>query len=204
MKKKSFTLFFVMFWSIGVVLAQYPEPLPNTKLPTEAASFVYFRAKDGLYSKLPAKTAFPHLQPTALPTSMQDTLQKYDWIHLADYHYRDDSFSSSWDGSENSFMLTRYLPNGRQDNYHCSQVLQDAPILAFSHRPKVSHTRVQKIGEFSYILQDEEGEGTTYARIISYQNHILIYDVSQTGSLYDSANATKRFRKVFLGIPKKF
>ena len=197
-------VFFAFFVAVGSVLAQ-DEPAPDAKMPDDVAAFVYFRAKEALVTKMPAKEGFPTLQPKTLPANMLDTLRKYDWAELGNYYYGNWTFSDNWgvDADQNNFTVERYLPNGMCDHYVCNKA-RSAPTLTFNHRPHIINIRVEKIGQFHYIVNDKKGESSAYGRIISYQDGILVYDVTSTGTVQDAATSVDRFRSVYVAIPKKF
>jgi hypothetical protein len=134
---------------------------------------------------------------------MLDTLRKYDWVALGNYYYGDWTFSDDWSVNQNNFPVERYLPNGMCDYYVCSKT-NSAPTLTFNYRPRIINIRVEKIGQFHYIVNDKKGENSAYGRIISYQDGILVYDVTQTGTVQDAATSVDRFRSVYVAIPKKF
>ncbi len=199
---KLLCVFFAFFIALGSVLAQ-DEPAPDAQMPADVAAFVYSRAKEALVTKMPAKEGFPTLQPKNLPANMLDTLRKYDWVALGNYYYGNWTFSDDWSVNQNNFQVERYLPNGLHDYYVCSKT-NSAPTLTFNYRPRIMNIRVEKIGQFHYIVNDKKGENSAYGRIISYQDGILVYDVTETGTLQDAATSVDRFRSVYLAIPKKF
>ncbi len=194
--------FFLTILMASSIFAQN-EPEPDAKMPAEAAEFIYSNAREAISSKRPSKESFPNLKPETIPVSMLDTLRKYDWVALGDYHYEFGTFSDDWNPKQNNFQVDRFLSNGMLDYYICSKTTKP-PTLTFNYRPKITNIRVEKIGNFHYIVQDKKNDKkTVYSRLISFKNGVLIYDISETGTLKD-ATSSMRFRNVYLAVPKKF
>ncbi len=198
MKKTCFLTLFFAFLYANNIFAQ------KQNIPTESATFVYYRSMEAFYNKGWDKTILPNRQPSEIPDNFTDTLRKYDWAVLDSYDYGDKKFITDLMPIPNNFAITRYLPNGEQERYYANKPRENSPPeLVFMSRSHVKNTKVQKVGQFHYITNIEDG-ATTYARIISYKDGLLVYDVTMSGSLQDINDPTFRFRRVCMAIPKKF
>lgn len=165
----------------------------------------WFHAKlSQMQSNMPSGTSVANAQPQAIPANLMETLKQYDWIKLGDYWFKNGSFSSETaSGSQtNQIRFERYTQNGIQYGLECRKdfVTNTAQFMD-TYPGRNGKVSVVKINGQNFLKFDYDGEEITYGQIISYQNGILIYDVTRGGKVSD-INSPSRFRRVYMAVPR--
>ena len=135
-----------------------------------------------------------------LPPNFTDTLYQYDWAQLRSFHFEDapDDVIYTWKFA--NFEVNRFAPKTNVQYFELNKN-RDAVTFAFHREGRTCNHRVIKVGPYHYIASEEDGK-TSYARIVRYQNGILISDVSAYGTFNSFENTNRIFRRVWKAIPK--
>ena len=198
---KSFSLFLFLFTYFGAGYAQ--DRKYQDVLPIEAAQQLYPILKNARETKNPTIRELIELKHTTnLPEGFADTLYKYDWGKLRSYHFEDspDDPMLAWVFA--NFEITRFIPKKPSENF---DIVDNNGKLAltFINYANSKSIGVTKVGKYHYLVSEEDGK-KTYAKIVQYQNGILIYDVSKIGSIKSYSSSTRVFRRVMVALPKTF
>lgn len=171
--------------------------------PEEVASEIYDILLDARKNKNPSLAKLVKMKPSALPPNMNDTLYKYDWGKLRSFHFEDDINDVIYTWNFANFMVERYIPNNVIEEF---EALENSGkrTFKFKRNSLTRNYKVVKIGNYHYISSLDRDKKTTYARIVSYKDGILIYDVSITGQVNGFDGTNRIFRRVYVAIPKKF
>lgn len=176
---------------------------PNEQMPIDAAYSVYGKLKMARATQLPSIPDLIAMKPsTTLPPNMNDTLFKYDWGELRFYHFEDDPNDVIYTWQFANFSVERYIKNAPKEYYEANNNNGNITLVFQQNSISTNHKAV-KVGQYDYITSQEDGK-TNYARIVSYQNGILVYDVSAYGTIEGFQDTNRIFRKVFVAIPKQF
>lgn len=157
-----------------------------------------------MQSKMPLGASVANAQPQAIPANLMETLKQYDWIKLGDYWFKNGSFSSETASGSQTHQIhfERYTQNGIQYRLECRKdfVTNTAQFMD-TYPGRNGKVSVVKINGRNFLKFDYDGEEITYGQIISYQNGILIYDVTRGGKVSD-INSPSRFRRVYMAVPR--
>lgn len=173
-------------------------------MPLAAAQQLYPRLKNARDTKNPSIQALIALKyATKLAENFTaDTLYKYDWGHLRAFHFEDSPDDPIYSWQFANFEISRFAYTKTTEAF---DIVDNNGKLAltFIRYANSKSYGVSKIGQYYYIVNEEDGK-KTYARIVQYQKGILIYDVSITGTIKSFDNSNRIFRRVMVALPKSF
>ncbi len=175
---------------------------PQEQIPMDVAYTIYGKLKMAR-AKMPSIPELIAMKPsTTLPAHMQDTLYQYDWGQLRSYHFEDDPNDIIYTWQFSNFSVERYIKNAAMEYYQATD--NNGQVTLKFHQNAISKNyQVVKVGAYQYITSQEDGN-TSYARIVSYQNGVLIYDVSAYGTIDGFQDTNRIFRRVYIALPKLF
>ncbi|TAE70269.1 MAG: hypothetical protein EAZ85_12075 [Bacteroidetes bacterium] len=198
MIKMKFLMLFIFFISLNIKnFAQ------NKTITPEIASEIYDLLLSARKNKNPSIQDLIAMKPSALPPNMNDTLYKYDWGKLRSFHFEDDPNDVIYTWQFANFVVERFIPNNAVEEY---EALENSGKRTFTFKQKSlsKNYNVVKKGNYHFIAYQDSDKQTSYSRIVSYKDGILIYDVSVTGTINGFDDTNRIFRRVYVAIPKKF
>lgn len=176
---------------------------PNEALPTEVAQKIYaklLQARETQNPPIAELIKIPYA--TNLPAGLSDTLYKYDWGKIRSFHLEDSPDDVIYTWKFSNFEVYRYAPKKVAERFEANSHNGKTSLTFFGYEG-TSNYRVVKVGKYHYIA-NEEDDGTSYARIVSYANGILIYDVCVTGQIDGFEDTNRIFRVVTVALPQLF
>lgn len=192
-------LFFVCLSAGHAQSMKYGDVMPIT-----AAQQLYPRLKNARDTKNPSiKELIVMKYATKLAESFTtDSLCKYDWGKLRAFHFEDSPDDPIYSWQFANFEVSRFISGKPAEEF---DIVDNNGKLAltFIRYANSKNYSVSKIGQYYYIVNEEDGK-KKYARIVQYQNGILIYDVSITGTIKSFDNSNRIFRRVMVALPKSF
>lgn len=157
--------------------------------------------------KMPSTASIANAQPNPIPANMMEILKQYDWVKLGNYWFKDGDFSSEtkYGRQTNQIRFDRYTQNGIQYGLECRKDFQkNTAQFMDTYSGKNAKITIEKINGRNFLKFDYanvNGEKASYGQIISYNNGILIYDVSREGTVA-AINSRSRFRGVYMAVPR--
>lgn len=141
-------------------------------------------------------------QPQPLPRNFMDTLQKYDWLQVGSFWFKDNSYRDEANECCQLHM-ERYGRANRQFRMSAISSPQLGSRIVFEQASPIPTTKLAQIGGKNYLITTSPKGEVGYNHLISYRNGVLMYDVSRTKGTPDP-NSNMRFRRVYVAVPKYF
>jgi hypothetical protein len=142
--------------------------------------------------------------PQKFPPNMMDTLVKYDWVNVANYWYKDNTFLGNRinELSHQTFFM-RYFEDGSTQAYFALEKFYETPAeMHFSGGSSGAPVTVgEKLG-FTWLFYDFEKNDAL--RLVSYQNGLLIIDCTEGSEKFGDIHYYRRFRDAYIKVPKRF
>lgn len=135
----------------------------------------YFESlKEIIYSRIPDQSRLADNQQSPLPSSMEDTLQKYDWYAIADYSNIEHTYFSKWE--ENRHRLSDSVSEVRFE------------ILRFEEDGLMWEGFLDKHADGSFTLEKSLLPEERLARWIGvkYENNLPMLMTARHGARQDS------------------
>ena len=182
--------------------------LLQLSMTAQSILFTNVNIFDGTTERLITVQDVLYPKPTGVPENFIDTLKKYDWVNLFDYgyhvgqpHYYGEPFKIHY-----NYDFFRVEPDGKCYDFEGGKDYPDYPYhVTYKDRGDWAiHTKsiVKKIGMDWMRIVSNKGK-VSYQRILSYEDGLLIYDVTRGGSIYET-DSPSRFRIVAMAVPRAF
>jgi hypothetical protein len=164
-----------------------------------AAAQWYKLAQEIQLSKHVTKEYVLHPPPCEFPPNLMDTLKKYDWLDIGSYHYSQSSWSAFFNEPGFQKSIETFDASGNRTRYDAFGVnyYEKEHIETPRYNPPFKMTIQQKIGRTFFCYDDG-----SLAEIISYSNGVLIWDNDDGGAKITDRNYPRRFRKVWIAVPR--
>ena len=154
-------------------------------------------------SKLLTSDELINMKAEELPASFTDTLKKYYWIELCSYHYSQKKYSTKFTDAIQQWHVQidyrEFDKDGILVQYQISRSAKDTTIYTTTFDKKTASkiVAIKNISGANYIILEAHGEKENH-KLISYNNGILIQEISMNGRVGEKAS----FRNAYLAIPK--
>lgn len=210
-------LFFALFVTVMVVCTataqsdNYFDGTDITKLnendllPVSSAKKVMalYDAKEHL---IPSMKDYKDLPiTTSLPANFEDIYFQNNWLEVSHYWYMDDlAENEQFDDFFDEFLWVTSRDKGTAELQYRHRYIpgRPDPQIAYYNNFDGDIERIKKVGNYYYRHTDYKGKSEeNYSVIVSYNDGILILENSYTGKVGDFTSK-RRFRNVYLAIPK--
>jgi hypothetical protein len=194
---KQATLVAVVWLAATFVSAQ------TTVLDGPAAAQWYNRAHEIQLSKHITEDFVLHPPPCEIPPNMMDTLKKYDWLNIGDYHYSEGTFSAFFNEIDYQENIETFDADGVWTSYSAYGISywEKEHIVTPSYNPPFRMSVKQKYGR-TFLSFDDDHEEDKGAPVIYYKNGVLLVDVDDGGAKITDRNYLRRFRYVWIAVPR--
>lgn len=167
-----------------------------------AAAQWYNRAHEIQLSKNITKDFVLHPPACEIPQGMMDTLKKYDWLDIGDYHYSQGTFSAFFNEIDYQLFIHTFDAEGTWTRYsgYGISYWEKEHIETPSYNPAFKMCVRQKIGKTFLCFQDDAADHG--CPILYYRNGVLLFDLDDGGAKITDTNYPRRFRKVWIAVPR--
>lgn len=162
----------------------------------------FTRAKNTLSQLRVQSLELAAMKPQPLPPKFMDTLQKYDWVQVGNLWYKNNAYTNANDECC-QLHLQRYTSTFKQYSLGCLSSPLSGSKIIYEQYTAAPTMKLTQIGGKNFLQAIRTGKATEYIHLISYQNGILIYDVTRDSSP-QSIQSNMRFRRVYVAQPKYF
>jgi len=197
--------------SVLILLCIISTTYAQVKITNQPGDKYFDEVKAACVDKLPTQQAVLAQKPTAVVTSIMDTLKKYDWYMLGGYNYTDKQYDNYFakelfaneKESQYQFKFFRIESDGTQADFSLGKFkTQSAAVTTTSFAKNTCPVyRSIKVAKGFSFIQSVIYEESEYLKIVSYKNGVLIIDITKSGKITDPV---VRFRNVYYAVPKKF
>ncbi len=195
-----------LFANLQLAYAQQEEqistlPPAHTEYPRDIATYVNSIYQANI-ARIPDRETLRNMPlNTNLPTTLTDTLLKYDWLNVATY-----SFHPAGDKYENtgeiSYQYYRHNTSKGVLAFKFYPIFKGAPGLNYTQEWTSAHI-IQRKGTHFYFTDKDQSREPAYFPVVDYRNGMLIVDITTQGRLNDFSTSN-RYRHVWLAVPKTF
>lgn len=141
-----------------------------------------------------------------LPENFMDTLKTYDWINVGVYRFHDKTFGSDFNKVTYWYTFMRIDDEGLVHELRGGHDFPDeTPYIGYRaiSRDNKARLSLAEANGHTFLLWDWGKRGTEHCRIVSFNDGVLVYDVTRKGRVED-INSSSRFRIVTVAIPRMF
>lgn len=158
-------------------------------------------ANDIHRSHLVTREYILHPPQKPLPPSIMDTLTRYDWIRTDNYFYKTGGFNPDFGEIQRKYMFFRFDPDGIRNRLEGGRAFGDDPSLINYHSTnKPTPVKIVEHQAHTFIMMADG----SFMRVVSFENGILLLDVFGDRCPLDQIDHPRRFRDVYLAVPRYF